>query len=88
MASLQEFVKRTAPADINGIGSTGSDTTFHTASSGGSAWSTDQRVQSADTWTKVNSKGQFVTVTNHRQRNDHDDPAPTYKSFKTYGKSL
>ncbi|KAK7737665.1 hypothetical protein SLS63_002794 [Diaporthe eres] len=44
------------------------------------------RKHSIDTKTKINNKGQFVTVINHGQKNRQDEPSPTYKSAKTYGK--
>ncbi|KAG6367809.1 hypothetical protein INS49_002004 [Diaporthe citri] len=61
-------------------------TGYETDSSTGSMWSTQQPVQSPDTKTKINNKGQFVTVINHKQQNRQDEPSPTYKSAKTYGK--
>ncbi|KAG8167431.1 hypothetical protein KVR01_003120 [Diaporthe batatas] len=61
-------------------------TGYETDSSSGSMWSTQQPAQSADTKTKINSKGQFVTVINHKQQNHQNEPSPTYKSAKTYGK--
>lgn len=61
-------------------------TGYETDSSSGSMWSTQQPARSADTKTKINSKGQFVTVINHKQQNPQNEPSPTYKSAKTYGK--
>lgn len=61
-------------------------TGYETDSSTGSMWSTQQPAQSIDTKTKINNKGQFVTVINHGQKNRQDEPSPTYKSAKTYGK--
>ena len=89
-------MKSTAYADIIGTGSrayatsdSSSGDTWVTAraygtdtSSTGSMWSTQQPVQSADTKTWINSKGQFVTVINHKQQNRQYEPSPTYKSAK------
>lgn len=63
-------------------------TGYETDSSSGSMWSTQQPVQSANTRTKINNKGQFVTVINHNEYNRQDEPSPTYKSAKTYGKKV
>lgn len=52
----------------------------------GSIWSSQQPVQSAETKFKINSMGQFVTVINHKQQNRQDEPSPTYKSVKMYGR--
>ena len=41
---------------------------------------------SAETKFKINSMGQFVTVINHKQQNRQDEPSPTYKSVKMYGR--
>lgn len=61
-------------------------TGYETDSSTGSMWSTQQAVQTVDTKTKINNKGQFVTVINHKQQNRQEEPSPTYKSAQTYGK--
>lgn len=61
-------------------------TGYEADSSTGSMWSTQQPVQSADNKTKINNKGQFVTVISHSQQNRQDEPSPSYKSKKTYGK--
>ncbi|ROW14190.1 hypothetical protein VPNG_04339 [Cytospora leucostoma] len=62
--------------------STGSDTD----DSSDSMWST-QANQSAVPKTKVNSKGQIVTVFNHQQGSTTNEPTPSYKSAQTYGRT-
>lgn len=49
-------------------------------------WSAQQPAQAANTKTKINNKGQFVTVINHQQQNRQSEPSPSYKSAKTHGK--
>lgn len=61
--------------------STGSDTD----SSSDSMWSTGAN-QNADPKTKVNSKGQVVTVYNHHQGNTTNEPTPSYNSAQAYGR--
>ncbi|ROV95922.1 hypothetical protein VSDG_05123 [Cytospora chrysosperma] len=61
--------------------STGSDTD----SSSDSMWST-QPNQGVDPKTKVNSKGQVVTVYNHRQGSTTKEPTPSYESAQAYGR--
>ncbi|KUI55794.1 hypothetical protein VP1G_03157 [Cytospora mali] len=61
--------------------STGSDTD----TSSDSVWST-QRNQGADPKTKINSKGQVVTVYNHQQGNTTNEPTPSYNSAQSYGR--
>lgn len=61
--------------------STGSDTD----SSSDSMWSTQPK-QGSDPKTKVNSKGQVVTVYNHHQGKLTDEPTPSYKAAQAYGR--
>lgn len=61
--------------------STGSDTD----SSSDSMWSTQPK-QGVESKTKVNSKGQVVTVYNHHQGNTTDEPTPSYKAAQTYSR--
>lgn len=56
-----------------------------TDSSSDSMWST-QANQNADPKTKVNSKGQVVTVYNHHQGNPTNEPTPSYNSAQAYGR--
>lgn len=61
--------------------SNGSDTD----SSSDSMWS--RANQGADPKTKINSKGQVVTVYNHHQTNKTKEPTPSYESAQTYGRN-
>lgn len=54
-------------------------TGYEVDSSTGSMWSTQQPIQNFDTKTKINSKGQFVTVINNKQSNRSDEPPPRSK---------
>lgn len=61
-------------------------TGYEADSSSGNMWSTQQPVQSTDTKTKINKKGQFVTVVNSKQQNRQDEPSLShaYKSGRRY----
>ncbi|POS70547.1 hypothetical protein DHEL01_v211060 [Diaporthe helianthi] len=81
-ASVNSRASRSTMSRPISICSTG----YETDSSSGSMWSAQQPAQAANTKTKINNKGQFVTVINHQQQNRQSEPSPSYKSAKTHGK--